>query len=517
MSFFTPHVKIIRARCKMGKYKIPIIALAIFSMSLLLMFSFFTEPAYALSSYTISLTDNAFVKNHSINGVSVFTSIDSSTGNTYKTWRASDGVVLYSGDSDNACTSAGLACTYNDMDCSGDACYLHADVASNDRIVKLIPSTGVDTIAVATGESSTSNEYLLFNSALWLGYINGANEKLRKVPLTFDVADFVDTADLNVPLLKPIAGQVISGTGYILLGGSTLLDIINTSTMTVKCQFGTVDNYLGGVFHNNNWYVGEDSGSVRVINNSCALQSTITSATLNTCGTSQDVASNGDDLIFVACDTAGTNNRIVVYNTTSNTVASVIPCAGNSAWGDSQVSEIDYSSSQDAISCSTFDTDSLKTILLGAPEEPEPVGNQQNGFCGNGTLRDCMGDSNALSGLVPANENITSVGTTICQGIGLCSPDDENPRTNGTGLFLMLITGSFFAIALMSTVHTLNMRGYISASVKEIDPIFWLFLVVGTVSVAWYLDWIDDIIFAAMTVGLAGLVAFGVLKHFGRI
>jgi hypothetical protein len=144
-------------------------------------------------------------------------------------------------------------------------------------------------------------------------------------------------------------------------------------------------------------------------------------------------------------------------------------------------------------------------------------------FCetdGNEGLLRCRleaGSGNALSGLVPANQNITSIGTTIGQGVGLIDPDNENPRTNGVGLFYMLITGSFFAIALMTTVHTLNMRGYISASVKEIDPIFWLFLVVATVSIAWYLDWIDDIIFAAMTVGLAGLVAFGVLKHFGRI
>jgi len=160
-------------------------------------------------------------------------------------------------------------------------------------------------------------------------------------------------------------------------------------------------------------------------------------------------------------------------------------------------------------------TDIIMLMSATITEEGEE-GNQSGGFCGNGTLRDCLGDRNALSGLVPANQNITSIATTLGQGIGIINPNDENPRTNGTGLFLMLITGSFFAIALMSTVHTLNMRGYISASIREIDPVFWLFLVVGTVSVAWYLDWIDDIIFFAMTVGLAGLIAFGVLKHFGR-
>jgi hypothetical protein len=132
-------------------------------------------------------------------------------------------------------------------------------------------------------------------------------------------------------------------------------------------------------------------------------------------------------------------------------------------------------------------------------------------------LLDCLQSCGALCGITGSNTNVTTIGTIIGQGVGLIDANNSNPRTNGVGLFYMLITGTFFAIALMSTVHTLHMRGYISATVKEIDPIFWLFLVVGTVSVAWYLDWIDDIIFAAMTVGLAGLVAFGVLKHLGRV
>jgi len=223
--------------------------------------------------------------------------------------------------------------------------------------------------------------------------------------------------------------------------------------MTVKCQFGTVDNYLGGVFHKGNWYVGEDSGSVRVINNSCTLQSTITSATLNTCGTSQDVESNGNDLIFVACDSTGTNNRIVVYNTTSNTVSSIIPCAGNSAWGDSQISEIDYSSAQDAISCSTFDTDSLKTILLQGTT-PEEEGE----FC------DDPANANILICRVGGNGEIGSAGAfivgNITQGTGVlgigCSmglvdcTTDSNPQTNGLGLLIFIasifvVVGMFFA------------------------------------------------------------------------
>jgi hypothetical protein len=274
-------------------------------------------------------------------------------------------------------------------------------------------------------------------------------------------------------------------------------------------QFTDLGNNLGAVvsetvcFDNFAWYVSSAGGWVKKVNPSTGA----TSATI-TLASSTTVMKHGT-LILIG---AGTT----VYGYDSTTLTQVSTFTG---FTGSAVKILRKNST------AFYFMGATERIHLynGLPddgsgqEEEEQVGNQEGGFCGNGTLRDCMGDSNALSGLVPANENITSVGTTICQGIGLCSPDDENPRTNGTGLFLMLITGSFFAIALMSTVHTLNMRGYISASVKEIDPIFWLFLVVGTISVAWYLDWIDDIIFAAMTVGLAGLVAFGVLKHFGRI
>lgn len=231
-----------------------------------------------------------------------------------------------------------------------------------------------------------------------------------------------------------------------------------------------------------------------------SLNPTFTNFTFNF---NDDYTIASGDVIGAYFDGTGVHDAIVGYDSTapfdgSNTLWTCFGQTGSSCNG-------------------VWSNDSTRDLALTLRLISAEQGNQQDGFCGLGTLRDCMGSSNALSGLVPANQNITSVGTIIGQGIGVINPDDDNPRTNGVGLFYMLITGTFFAIALMTTVHTLNMRGFISASVKEIDPIFWLFLVVGTVSVAWYLDWIDDIIFAAMTVGLAGLVAFGVLKHFGRI
>jgi hypothetical protein len=259
---------------------------------------------------------------------------------------------------------------------------------------------------------------------------------------------------------------------------------------------------------------GGDTFSINTISATCALSDTDTITAFNTAQATIVLDSENDIFYVGGIEADGTGNTVIGYNFANDVITTTVILQVFPSSSETSNLGMEFTSSINTVYLGS--TTTIYVIDFGGAEEEEE-GNQVDGFCGLGTLRDCLGSQSALSGLVPANQNMTSVGTTIGQGIGLIDPNNENPRTNGVGLFYMLITGSFFAIALMTTIHTLNMRGFISASVKEIDPIFWLFLVVGTVSVAWYLDWIDDIIFAAMTVGLAGLISFGVLKHFGRI
>lgn len=169
-------------------------------------------------------------------------------------------------------------------------------------------------------------------------------------------------------------------------------------------------------------------------------------------------------------------------------------------------------------------TDSTKGRMLyldgftGELAEGDTEGST-NGICNNGTVLDCVGGAGSIGGLANLSPtyNITEIGTLLGQGVGLISEDNDNPKTNGIGLLYMLMMGVFFAGSLVYTIATLNSKGWVNMSVKEIDPLFWLFLVIGVVSASFYVGWIEDIIFYGMMVGLAGLVSVGILKQLGRI
>lgn len=111
-----------------------------------------------------------------------------------------------------------------------------------------------------------------------------------------------------------------------------------------------------------------------------------------------------------------------------------------------------------------------------------------------------------------------SAGQLLCRS-GLLAPDQcdssGNPvntdiSTNGTGLSLWLIMLVFFSGVVVAVSKKNNF------SVTEINPIFWLALVVGTVGISWQIGWIPDIIFYGLMIGIAGLFAFGMYKQFGN-
>ena len=150
--------------------------------------------------------------------------------------------------------------------------------------------------------------------------------------------------------------------------------------------------------------------------------------------------------------------------------------------------------------------------LASDDTEPPTNGNQVDGVCQNGTALQCVGDRSTIN-QITGGQQITEVVNDLGNGLGIFNSTNTDIKTNGTGLLLMIMTGTFFASALLGTVHQLNQKGWISASIRDVDPIFWLFLVIGTVSFAFYLQWIPDIVFYGMVVGLAGLFAFGIYRH----
>lgn len=505
----------------MEKKSIPIIALALFAITILLTQNNVNLVyALALSNITLGFQDtgsatwymptaNKYVVSRT---ATQFMTVDPQTHTTALVNKPSPPV--------GTTMSATTGC--NNL----DTCYSIATQAGlPDYIVTFRPSNGAEVTTYCVNIDSTGcGTYPVIviaglsgvTSVLNDGFMSGScTSGSGIIVIRFNGAVYGDCAGtrVGVAVLRYNGGNNFAGIDDT----ANKLEIWSLTTATKVCEVNGIDTKTLE-FYNDNWYPVIGTTTINKYSQTCVAGTGITGHGLTNqildldVNTNENLFSIKDTQNIALMNLTSTNisTRVATVNIGQTDTMTVGPNRGSYA-----VEQHQY-----GFMSKVTGTDNKFFFLdLGAPDEGAEEGgnNQVNGFCGNGTLRDCMGDSNALSGLVPANQNITSVGTTIGQGIGIINPNDENPKTNGVGLFLMLITGAFFAIALMSTVHTLNMRGYISASVKEIDPIFWLFLVVGTVSVAWYLDWIDDIIFAAMTVGLAGLIAFGVLKHFGRI
>jgi len=518
----------------MRKTQIPIIALGIFSISLLLISVMIANPynrAFAVTLITKQWFASAKVEDsffyHPAGNKLILCTTDLSTTPDTRQWRIFDSRTLES--------TANATDAYDDnQDCeeqhgnrvlclsSTASCYrvaIHAGGGggggSNPAGI-MITRFNFDTLSSSQYTNTTwtsagiGKGLAIVGSLLYFSNTGGAMPQGIWTMNIVNAFDGITTND-DQTLYRTHSIALVSGLNagcYDAL--STNISAVDGNTVgkidVSTGQWTNLGNNLGSTvdeavcFDGFAWYASTAGGWVKKVNPSTgATVATITLAGATT------VAKHGTIILI------GSGSTVYGYDSTS--LAQVQTYTG---FTGSAVKVLNGNSTSLYVMGSSERIHLYNGIPDSGEEDETPTNNQSGGFCGNGTLRDCLGDRNALSGLVPANQNITSIATTLGQGIGIINPNDENPRTNGTGLFLMLITGSFFAIALMSTVHTLNMRGYISASIREIDPVFWLFLVVGTISVSWYLDWIDDIIFFAMTVGLAGLIAFGVLKHFGR-
>lgn len=145
-------------------------------------------------------------------------------------------------------------------------------------------------------------------------------------------------------------------------------------------------------------------------------------------------------------------------------------------------------------------------------DEGSGSGGSLNGRCLNGTALDCVGDRSTINAITGAPA-ITEVTNDLFSGLGIINSTNTDIQTNGTGVLLMLMTGTFFASAIIASISIANRKFGAGISYTSIPKEFWLLLVVGVISLAWYLGWIQPVIFYLMVIGLAGLLSFGVYRH----
>lgn len=171
--------------------------------------------------------------------------------------------------------------------------------------------------------------------------------------------------------------------------------------------------------------------------------------------------------------------------------------------------------------------DTFTMIIYGEdiddPEEDIEDGGagQINGVCvnvdanGDGRINvlDCVGSVTAFEGFT-SGRNATDVTATITDGLGLTNcGEDADHETCGSGLFMFI-----FALLIFEGLSLALYLGFTTrlGAEKQLVDILLIMLMIAfaTLSLAFYLNWIPDIVFYAIVVLIAGFLAFGIVAKF---
>lgn len=142
-------------------------------------------------------------------------------------------------------------------------------------------------------------------------------------------------------------------------------------------------------------------------------------------------------------------------------------------------------------------------------------------LCFTDTNGDGVADNGDLGslGAFRSNANFTQVGFQWFCAFGVGSCTDTNPKTNGVGLFylMMLVVLSY---AFLVFIHIMAITRLAKQQVQVMDmlhinPILLLVMMIIDLGITWKLGWVDDAILALIVVAIAGMTTFGFLKKFG--
>lgn len=328
---------------------------------------------------------------------------------------------------------------------------------------------------------------------------NNSNNKLVAISSRQAVNTNRAVTVIRADLMTELCGQTNSGGSY------------NSGSNTGIIRF----------YNGSRWaYVVDDS--LYLLNRTtCAKTATVTYATLGLSNYVQDIRMNTTKVFWVQHGSTNTQNSVTQVNaTTFNTLVNFDSVIGNTITGYIGGStSLKNTLTADVVSHILVRTDTTSKMQILFLNNFNNGGGSSgggivNGIC-TGLLKDCInGAGGGLSGFLPNGYNFTSAGTTIGQGLGIVDVNNDDPQTNGVGLFYMLATGTLFAGITFATIATANSKFNTSIKYSEVPKEYWLFLVIGVVALAFYLHWIPDIVFYGMVIGLAGLFSFGLYRHY---
>lgn len=295
-----------------------------------------------------------------------------------------------------------------------------------------------------------------------------------------------------------------------------------TRTCATSFTSSTVSNaralaYLGSSV--NKFAMGRDANDIVTTSmTSCTVVDTISSATLGTSNYIKDIRLNtNNNEWYVFSNSAGTQGRVSVMTLSPTITSNTFSFLANGASMTSGYNMFAISSQNKVFiidSTTTARMWQLDTASGGNPPD-SGEGNQVNGRCGDGTALDCVGSGTSPFAGITGGQNATDIMANLTNGLGLtnCPEDGSEQDTCGSGLFLflfILLLTEFLALA-----GYLGFTGKLNAD-RQIVDIALFMLIIGFVdlAIAFYLDWIPDIIFYTIVIITASLLAFGLYTKF---
>lgn len=465
------------------------------------------------------------------------------------------------GSSGTACNNLGLtfACnigtgTFSGLECNRFACFTSFSNASANLIVRYLVtnfgsvsgyiSNGVNSPIEVDGlESATSNTGN--DITLWYAYRCSAVDTDRVIGIA-DGTAMTPTGTVD----GAITCATASGTGGNLgannvndlqtaFKGTTRYLSVTTNqavnnfrnfrldTNAFVCMFsGVTSNKIGYDNDNTEWLLVANAVSgdlVRIENDvSCTNNGTVTDVTLGTTGASlQRVDVNeARNEIFISAS----GSKLVAVNTTSYLKVWEYALSGSSIVGTFAIE----TNATEVVGVSNANIIRFIIITAGSPLPPSGtqvcIDTNNNGVAdlcfidtdGDG-IADCGQQLCGLGGF-RSTANFTEVGSQWFCAFGVGSCTDTNPKTNGVGLFylmlLIVLSYAFLVFIHYSAVTKLSGQQVQVMDMLHINPILLLVMLIIDLGITWKLGWIDDTILALIVVAIAGLTSFGFLKKF---
>lgn len=418
---------------------------------------------------------------------------------------------------------------FQDMACSSANCFaLHGSSAGTD-------SSDVSGYDITTGSTvgtynftapyteTAGGALIVLDSGTIVVFVTDAVETYYEVinttvnPFTF--INRIDTNTGNNGILDAERATIsgVNSLAFSTQAGVNQLQIWNLATSAQICQATVTTTLRDFNFFSttSRWYIS-DNEEIEIYSNACADVGTIANTQLCDAGGTEPVrglsSSTFRNEIYANCDQNVTNPRVVVVNATSSTRITNLFLDGNAGLNHDGIT---YNRATDTLSVVMTSASEVRIYYFGDAEDTGGGGNQVDGVCGVGTALDCVGEGTSPFAGITGGRNATDIVAVLTNGLGLtnCAEDGSDAETCGSGLFLfvfVLLLTEFLALA-----GYLGFTGKLNAD-RQIIDIGLLILMIGFVdlAIAFYLNWIPDLIFYGIVVVIASLLTFGLYNKF---